>query len=162
MSSLPLSLFRRVTYQLMRKGETASYRGRDKNILASSSNTMTPATTNTIRTHTDRYMRTHIPWFYLLAVRLIISSGSDFWIPEFEGQTEKWTTNVSVSNYKNNSLSLMYSLSTNPGHKAASVYVCVSEKVYVLTGFSPADRIIGTSSVFFFPLYPSSFSLMYS
>lgn len=56
---LSLSPPLRVTYRLMQKGETASYRGRDKNILASSSNTMTPAMMNTIRTHTDRYMHTH-------------------------------------------------------------------------------------------------------
>lgn len=43
----------------MQRGETASCRGRDKNTLASSSNTTTPATTNTIKTHTDRYINTN-------------------------------------------------------------------------------------------------------
>jgi len=54
-SSVLLSPSSRVTSQPTQSGERASCRGRDKNTLASSSNTTTPATRRTIRTHTDRY-----------------------------------------------------------------------------------------------------------
>lgn len=55
--------FFRVTSLPMQRGETASCRGSDKNTSASSSNTTTLATTNTIKTHTDRYINSGMQSF---------------------------------------------------------------------------------------------------
>ncbi len=146
----------RVTYQLMQKGETASYRGRDKNISDSSSNTMTPAMMNTIRTHTDRYIHVHqhIHVSCSLVVCLIFPFTSCFFITCLNPWT--WTTE-----WRMNHKSFIFQLQerflvTNVFPSAqlrdkrqfVFLYVCLS----VLTGFGPPDKITGTSIMLFFCL----------
>ena len=134
-SSVSLHLFHRVTCLPTRRGERASCRGRDKNTSASSSNTMTPATTNTIKTHTDRYVHIqahththkhkHIPCTVHMCVLSFLQHLTFHFNKHLSESKSSKDRMIDGFNFHYNFLSLLCFLSTDLGHKALYVYVCM-------------------------------------
>lgn len=131
---------RRVTSQLMRRGERASWRGRGTNTSASSSNITTPATTSTTRTRTDRYRRARRASHLLCFCSLFFPQTADSF-PGGEGRNKRWTS-LGVTN-------------AFPQHKSRTpAFLClpISICICVSTGFHTQNRITQSNSVLLSPL----------
>lgn len=110
----------------MQRGERASWRGRGRNILASSSNIMTPATTSTIRTHTDRYT-----WAAAARICLVLKSFFFFSCYLFFPPKQQSFPGGEGRNERGSSLGVTNVFPQHKSRTQAFLCVCVSVSVSV-------------------------------